>query len=455
MLALEKNNIPTGWLRVPLGEILSLEYGKGLVESKRNTAGNVPVYGSSGLIGYHSEALTKKSCIVVGRKGSIGSTYLSSDCCWVIDTAYYIEPPEGIDLKFLFYLLRHLNLKSLDKSTTIPSLVRDSAYELQIPLIPSNEQKRIVSKIEELFSLIDQKRELLGKISIQLQQYKASLIRDSISGLLSQHFRESNIINPINDEIENKLVHRLPSKKIKTLPKLDISALPKIPSSWRWINFSILAKKIKRGPSMKCNTEGRGIRYVTSGNILDGNLRLDLDYKFLTGFEDVERCRLKNRDLLLNCVNSPELIGKSAVVENLDENAIVGFNNYAIELWDDFVLPKYANIFFQSHIAKILIHSLIKRAVNQASFATRELDYIPFPLSPILEQKEIAKTYEERISIIQNLQEIIYRNELQLGVLRNSILIIAFRGKLVPQDPNDEPANVILEKIKQKKFANC
>ena len=146
---------PPGWEFPKLGDIISFEYGKALPENQRQPEGKVPVFGSSGVVGHHSEALTNKSCLVVGRKGSVGSVYLSLAPCWPIDTTYFIYPPKGVDLSFLYFSLYYLKMGALDRSTAIPGLNRNDAYSLNFPLPPHQEQRRIVAKIEEIFSHLD------------------------------------------------------------------------------------------------------------------------------------------------------------------------------------------------------------------------------------------------------------------------------------------------------------
>ena len=216
------------------------------------------------------------------------------------------------------------------------------------------------------------------------------------------------------------------------------------------MHFSLLPKKVKRGPSKKCNQEGKGVRYITSENLIDGKLQLDKDYKFLSGFNELEKFKINEGDLLLNCVNSLEMIGKFAVACKIEKDAIVGFNNYAIELWNDYVLPKFADIFFKRYLAKTQIYFLIKRAINQVSFATRELDYIYFHLPSIKEQAWLVNKFEEQFTKSFLLRNDIEKTLLIIKSLKSSILKHAFEGKLVPQDPNDEPASELLKRIKSK-----
>ncbi len=130
------DKLPKGWTVTPLGEILPITYGKGLVKAKRNESGPFPVYGSSGKVGNHSEALTRKPSLIIGRKGSVGEVHYSSKPCWPIDTTYYVEEKQDIHLRFFEYLLKGLNLGKLDKSTAIPGLSRDDYNAVEVAIAP-------------------------------------------------------------------------------------------------------------------------------------------------------------------------------------------------------------------------------------------------------------------------------------------------------------------------------
>jgi type I restriction enzyme, S subunit len=130
---------------VPLGEVCDFVYGDGLKETDRK-GGDIPVYGSNGIVGWHDEALTKGETLIVGRKGSIGEVHFSKVPCWAIDTTYYIEKTKvPCDFTWLYYTLKALDLTRLNKSAAIPGLNREDAYEQKIPLPPLTEQKRIAS----------------------------------------------------------------------------------------------------------------------------------------------------------------------------------------------------------------------------------------------------------------------------------------------------------------------
>ena len=140
--------IPEGWDATTLGNVLTLEYGKALKEADRN-GGPIPVYGSSGVVGHHSEKLTSGPGIIVGRKGNVGSVFFCRSDFWVIDTAYYVR--SDLSLYFLYFDLLTQNF--LNNDAAVPGLNRNQAHSL--PLIrPGSEQLRTFGRIvEPMFDL--------------------------------------------------------------------------------------------------------------------------------------------------------------------------------------------------------------------------------------------------------------------------------------------------------------
>ncbi|AZR22033.1 restriction endonuclease subunit S [Xanthomonas vasicola] len=123
------SELPAGWGPCQLGEILELKYGKALLATSRD-GGAYPVYGSNGIVGNHSTYLAEGPTVIVGRKGSVGEVCYSAVPCYPIDTTYYADEFEVTHSKFIYYLLRNLDLASLNKSTAIPGLNRQDAYDL-------------------------------------------------------------------------------------------------------------------------------------------------------------------------------------------------------------------------------------------------------------------------------------------------------------------------------------
>lgn len=124
--------IPVGWDEQRLENLLDLSYGKALKKTDRKK-GEIPVYGSGGINGYHNRHLVDGPGIVVGRKGTVGSLYWEDDSFFPIDTVFYVVPKCGASLVFLFYLLQTLGLEDMNTDAAVPGLNRNNAYRLLVP----------------------------------------------------------------------------------------------------------------------------------------------------------------------------------------------------------------------------------------------------------------------------------------------------------------------------------
>lgn len=128
--------IPIGWEVGQVGDFIELKYGKGLTKNKRKT-GEIPVYGSSGVTDYHDEHLVKGPGIIIGRKGNVGTIYISHSDFWPIDTTYYVKSNKENVFFYWYYLLKKLNIDKMNAHSAVPGLNRNDVYELLVS-IPNN-----------------------------------------------------------------------------------------------------------------------------------------------------------------------------------------------------------------------------------------------------------------------------------------------------------------------------
>jgi type I restriction enzyme S subunit len=147
-----------------------LAYGKGLTEKDR-IDGDFNVYGSNGIVGTHNEYFVEGPFIIVGRKGSVGELHFSKNNGNPIDTTFYISKKQlkkDIELELLFYLLKLIDLKSLDNQSAIPGINRNDVYKLKINLPPKESQNKILKIIKDEVEIIDKNKNLIlnfqGKI---------------------------------------------------------------------------------------------------------------------------------------------------------------------------------------------------------------------------------------------------------------------------------------------------
>ncbi len=157
-------NLPSNWRVVCLGKAIELAYGKSLPKGARSN-GRIPVYGSNGIAGWHNKALVNEPTIIVGRKGSAGAVQFVEEPCYPIDTTYFVRvrPEFSFDLRFLFYLLRELDLSRLRTATGVPGLTRDDAYQEQVPVPPLDEQRRLVDILSRAEGIVRLRREAQKK----------------------------------------------------------------------------------------------------------------------------------------------------------------------------------------------------------------------------------------------------------------------------------------------------
>jgi len=169
--------IPEDWDVVELGDILTLEYGIGLPERERKP-GPYPVYGSNGIVGYHSELLVKGPGIIVGRKGSVSGVVWSSTDFWPIDTTYYVKPRVELNLKWLYYKLLSLRIEKLSTATGVPGQDRNLVYRLVVGRPPTKEQEEIAASLSSLDDLIEKE----SKSQRQVERIRKWSMQELLSG---------------------------------------------------------------------------------------------------------------------------------------------------------------------------------------------------------------------------------------------------------------------------------
>jgi type I restriction enzyme S subunit len=161
------------WKEYKLGDLIILNYGKAL-KSENRISGEIPVYSSAGITGFHNQYLINSKSLIVGRKGTIGKVYKCDTPFWCIDTAYYILPDDTkYNFDFLFYLIKTLGLEELNEDSAVPGLNRETAYSQIINLPSLSEQTAIAS----VLSSLDDKIDLLHRQNATLKKMEETLFR--------------------------------------------------------------------------------------------------------------------------------------------------------------------------------------------------------------------------------------------------------------------------------------
>ena len=478
---MEKNNqtkLPQGWTICKLDD-LSLEINSGFPSGRHNKSAigvphirpmNIDWHGNIDLselkfVEVNSYDSLKKGDILFNNTNSpklLGkTTYIRNDTNWAYSNhmtrirvnksliepawiAYYLHKLlwEG------FYKVRctnHVNQASIN-STYL-------SKHVPIVLAPYEEQEKITSKIEELFSKIDSTLNSLRKTKLQLKSCKSSLLKSGFLGELTKDMRDNNSYDSVElliEKIEN--IKEKQEKKLRKIPIPEEDAYShEIPNSWRWVRVGNVCLRIQYGTSEKANDDSSGIPVLRMGNIIDGELNYDNLKFFPKNWNAKDEFLLESGDVLFNRTNSAELVGKTAVFENTHPLSV--FASYLIraKVASEIILPKILSYYTNSIFGRMFIRSVVSQQVGQANVNGTKFATMCIPLIPMNEQVELINKIETGISLIQNVSKEVDIRLQNLLSLKSSILKDAFEGKLVPQDPNAEPASILLEKIKHQK----
>jgi type I restriction enzyme M protein len=165
---------PPGWARCRLGNIVEFQYGKSYPKVERLAEGEIPVLGANGPMGYAERALVERPCVVVGRKGSVGAVNLVAERCWPTDVTYFVTPPNGMSVEFLFLLLSGMRLNALARGLK-PGLRREEAYMLPVLLPPLDEQQRIVELLSGFEEMYEQLQASADRVSDTRERLRSTL----------------------------------------------------------------------------------------------------------------------------------------------------------------------------------------------------------------------------------------------------------------------------------------
>lgn len=198
--ASELGLIPKGWRVARLSDLVELAYGRALKASDR-VAGEIPVYGSGGITGWHDAALVKNPTIIVGRKGSVGTIYWEDRPCHPIDTVFFVRPKEA-PLTLCLHVLRSLGLDQMNTDAAVPGLNRENAYRLEVVVAPvavSDAWHKIVEPIYAAISNNSRRYEALSQLRDTLlpRLISGKLRLPEVEAMLSESAQCNSTSEPI------------------------------------------------------------------------------------------------------------------------------------------------------------------------------------------------------------------------------------------------------------------
>lgn len=392
-----------------------------------------------------------------------------------------------IDPKFLVYQINSNSLikqfEKFTKGTTRPRINLGIVRQLKFNIPPFNEQHRIVSKIDELFSELDNGVSNLKLAQNQLKVYRQALLKHAFEGKLTEQWRKENkpepaekLLERIKEERQKRYEQELKDwktavkawekdgKKLKKpgkpkplkifSDKIDQSLreLISVPSFWK---LAILGRIVKEvvvgyvGPVSQHITESRdGIRFLSTTHIGENEF-LDKDIRLVTkSFSSAnQKSLVKSGDIIVARHGDS---GKSCIIPDYIEQAQVS-NAVIIRPVNEWCYNRYLSHALNYLRTRLQLQKVggVFQVVNTAS-----MESFPIPICSLNEQHLLVETIDSQFSIVENLEKAIDSGFQKSEALRQSILKKAFEGKLVPQNPNDEPASELLKRIlvEKKKY---
>jgi len=491
--------LPNGWAMATVGDLADYVNGRAFKPTEWKDAGK-PIIRIQNLNRYdakynfspenHEEKyLVRNGDLLFAWSASLGAYIWHGGDAWLNQHIFVVHPKKCTTKLFIFYLLEKITAELYAKAhgSGMIHVTKGKFESTEIPLPPLNEQRRIVAKIEELFSELDKGIENLKNARAQLKVYRQALLKHAFDGKLTVQWRAERAVIPAkagihsnkklgsrlrgNDDMgletadalykriqqeraqryQQQLSHWQAGSKPKApkpLPPLtaeELAELPELPEGWLGARLGWMTCSVEYGTSAKSSESG-ACPVLRMGNIQNGKFDW-ADLVFTDDEDEIEKYLLQEGDVLFNRTNSPELVGKSAIFKSKQPAIFAGYlirvNQIAA-----IVESQYLNYFLNSHIAKQHGNTVKTDGVNQSNINGEKLVNYPFPFCSLEEQKVIVELLDARLSEVDQLELTITTSLQQAEALRQSILKKAFSGQLVAQDANDEPAFVLLERIK-------
>ncbi|MCK4621318.1 MAG: restriction endonuclease subunit S [Desulfuromonadales bacterium] len=395
--------IPEGWSATRVKRLAELRYGDSLRNEIRQE-GEVPVFGSNGVVGSHNAAITKAPCIIVGRKGSFGKVNYSTKECFPIDTTYFIDSTStSHDLKFLYYLLGTLDLDSISKDTGVPGLSREEAYE-KTALVPPHELE------PQIATFLDRKTAQIDNL-IEIKRKQIELLKEERTAIINQAVTKG--LNP--------------DAKMK---ESGIEWIGEIPEGWevkplkREIEFLTSGS---RGWARHYSEDGK--IFIRIGNLTRNSVDLDLsDIQYVTPPEGTEgvRTKVQDGDLLISIT---AYLGSIAIVNKELPEAFVSQHVALARPLTLTTTPKWLGYTILSRFGKSQLE-MQGYGGTKVQLSLDDVNSLNVLVPPTTEQNAIIKFLENKIETID---DSISQAEQQIQLLqeyRTTLISDAVTGKI-------------------------
>ncbi len=364
---------------------------------------------------------------------------LRQRCITVVDVAIVRPGPTSVGPKWLMHFLNAPPVRQLielqSSGTTRRRISRGNLAQLDLPVPPLPEQKRIADKLDALLARVDACRDRLDRVPAILKRFRQSVLAAATTGDLTRDWREEEPTESVFDE--NSGTVPLPS------------SLPDLPPGWRWIPFGGLVSSLRSGTSMVPSDVKTAFPVLRSSSVRQRTLDLaDVRYLRPDGpFRSADV--LAEGDLLFTRLSgSLQYVANCVLVRDLGKMKGVQYPDrlFRAKLKDERLGP-YVEVCFGSPALRAFLEVESKSTAGHQRVSMGAITGFPIPLPPPRERVEIVRRVDALLNQVDRLDNSCLEVTAKTNRLTSSALAKAFRGELVPQNPSDEPASALLARV--------
>ena len=386
---------------------------------------------------------------------------------------YAFEPHQSIDLGFVYRALQFSIQDVIARARgDIPGLSKNHILDHKVSVPGVTTQRKVTSKIDELFSRIEEGERALERVRKLLERYRQSVLKSAVTGELTREWREKN-----RDQLESgeSLLKRILKARREAWEKSELAkmkakgitpgsdkwkqnyeeptpanttSMPELPDGWVWASLDALADLVG-GITVDQKRDSDGtelVPYLRVANVQRGYLDLSEIKSIRAPTERIERLKLQHGDILFNEGGDLDKLGRGWIWEDqiplcIHQNHVFRARLFMSGGWNK-IISWYGNV-----LGRKLFMDMGKQTTNLASLSLNKLKALPVPLMSPLEVAEMVSRVEDVLSVVDKQIEEITVQGRGSWSLRQAVLKAAFSGHLVAQIPSDESACALLERI--------
>lgn len=485
---------PNGWEKISFRQILNRTLGGGtpsrsvgayfqgaipwftVKDLKSQYPNKAEEYITKEAIENSSTNLVPAKTLIVATRISLGKAIRPRVDCAINQDLKALFFVDGINPDFIlhWFSANERLIKERGSGTTVQGIRLEALNSLPLLLPPSEEQTRIVEKLEELLPQLDAGITELQAAQKKLTQYRQSLLKAAVEGQLTADWRTKNV--PAEDGaqlLERILSERRTRWEAKQLAKFnsqgkkppkgwqdkypepakpDTTNLPELPEGWVWATIEEVGN-VQLGRQRSPN-KLKGLsptKYIRAANITENGVDLSDVLHMDFNEEERETFYLQQGDILLTeASGSPEHVGRPAIWKGPER--MYCFQNTVLRFSPKGITSTFSYFSFMS-MQKLGVFRKLSAGVGINHLSAGKFSRLPIAIPGIQEQETIVSLLDQELEYCNKLEREIDVSLSKIALQRQNILRAAFAGELVPQDPNDEPASELLARISAERAA--